>query len=311
MEEIIRAGREMQEPTWQCVLVCWGDKYTSAYINHTVEAVIRTSASKPRFILISDRPRTGMHPDIQIVDFDPWFLNPRFLSGALHAKLSMFSKNVVPDDLPAIFIDLDTAIFGDIGKALKLMKNRQSILMLQSVVLPFGWPERLVYKLTNKKRYARGNSSMVVYHPAECTYIADEFRALYEKFGAYSIRPMIGDERFISWIAQMHINRLPNTLAVKFLNEYMHTGKWLVYLKGALPWVQKRRDGVAAVTLPGDYIKPERLMEYKDGDAVRADKGRWILWDKRALGDMGDRLHVYYRPLMEKLEQEKREAADM
>ena len=71
MEEIIRAGREMQEPTWQCVLVCWGDKYTSAYINHTVEAVIRTSASKPRFILISDRPRTGMHPDIQIVDFDP------------------------------------------------------------------------------------------------------------------------------------------------------------------------------------------------------------------------------------------------
>jgi hypothetical protein len=30
-----------------------------------------------------------------------------------------------------------------------------------------------------------------------------------------------------------------------------------------------------------------------------------------ALGDMGDRLHVYYRPLMEKLEQEKREAADM
>jgi hypothetical protein len=249
MEEIMRAGHEMQEPTWQCVLVCWGDKYTSAYINHTVEAVIRTSASEPRFILISDRPRTGMHPDIQIVDFDPWFLNPRFLSGALHAKLSMFSKDVVFDDLPAIFIDLDTAIFGDIGKALKLMKTRQSILMLQSVVLPFGWPGRLVYKLTNKKRYACGNSSMVVYHPAECTYIADEFRVLYEKFGDYSIRPMIGNERFNSLIAQMHINRLPNTLAV---------------------------------TLPGDYIKPERLMEYKDGDALRDDKGRRILWDKRA-----------------------------
>ncbi|NNJ68401.1 MAG: hypothetical protein HKP54_10225 [Boseongicola sp.] len=296
----------MQEPTWQCVLICWGTKYTSAYINHTVEAVIRTSATKPRFILISDRPREGMHPDIQIVDFDPWFLNPRFLSGALHAKLSMFSKGVVPDDLPAIFLDLDTAVFGDVSQALKLMKDRKSMLMLQSVVLPFGWPGRLVYKLTNKKKYARGNSSMVVYHPAECTYIADEFRRLYEKYGDYSIRPMIGDERFISWIAQMHIERVPNWLAVKFLNEYMHTGKWLVYLKGALPWVQKRRDGLAAVTLPGDYIKPERLMEYKDGDALRADKDRWILWNKAALGNMGDRLHEYYQPLMEKLEAEKR-----
>ncbi len=296
----------MSEPTWQCVLICWGTKYTSAYINHTVEAVIRNSPDKPRFTLISDRPREGMHPDIQVVDFDPFFLNPRFLSGALHAKLSMFAKGVVPDDLPAVFVDLDTAIFGDIGAAVKLMKNRKSMLMLQSVVLPFGWPGRLVYKLTNKKKYARGNSSMVVYHPAECTYIADEFRRLYEKNGDYSFRPMIGDERFISWIAQMHIERLPNTLVVKFLNEYMHTGQWLVYLKGALPWVQKRRDGVAAVTLPGDFIKPERLMEYKDGDALRADKGRWILWNKRALGDMGDRLHAYYQPLMDKLAAEKR-----
>ena len=277
-----------------------------AYINHTVEAVIRTSRDKPRFILISDRPREGMHPDIQIVDFDPWFLNPKFMKTSLQAKLVMFEKGIVPDDLPAIFVDLDTAIFGDISAALKLMKDRKSVLMLQSVVLPFGWPGRLVYRLSGGKRYARGNSSMVVYHPADCTYIAETFRELYTKYDGFGIRPMIGDERFISWVAQMHINRLPNSLVVKFLNEYMHTGKWLVYLKGALPWVQKRRDGLAAVTLPGDYIKPTKLMEYKEGDALRADKDRWILWNHRALGDMGDRLHAYYRPLMEKLEDEKR-----
>jgi hypothetical protein len=47
-------------------------------------------------------------------------------------------------------------------------------------------------------------------------------------------------------------------------------------------------------------------MEYKDGDALRADKDRWILWNKAALGNMGDRLHEYYQPLMEKLEAEKR-----
>ena len=88
----------------------------------------------------ADRPREGMHPDIQIVDFDPWYLNPKFMKTSLQAKLVMFEKGIVPDDLPAIFVDLDTAIFGDISAALKLMKDRKSVLMLQSVVLPFGWP---------------------------------------------------------------------------------------------------------------------------------------------------------------------------
>ncbi|MBT8416182.1 MAG: hypothetical protein KJO42_01970 [Silicimonas sp.] len=290
-------------PTWQCLLICWGDKYHSEYINHTIRAVIRECATTPRFVLISDRPRPGLHPDVTVVEFDPWWLQKQFRTISLQAKLYMFEKGVVPDDLPCVYLDLDTAVLGDIGQAVGLMKNRKSLLMVQSVVLPFGWPGRLVYRLTGGRRYARGNSSIVVFHPAECSYIPETFRALYERYdGTFGIRPMIGDERFISWCAQMHINRIPNWLGVKFLNEYMHSAKWMIYLKGALPWVRARREGVAAVTLPGEFVKPELLVTYEDGYEIRDEKNRWLLWNDRALGAMRGRLQDYYRPLFKTLD---------
>ena len=294
-------GEASGNPTWQCLLICWGDKYHSEYINHTIEAVIRNSTSKPRFVLISDRPRPGLHPDVQVVDFDPWWLQKQFRTISLQAKLYMFEKGVIPDDLPTVYIDLDTAVLGDLSQAINLLRTPKSMLMVQSVVLPFGWPGRLVYRLTNKKRYARGNSSIVVFHPSECSYISETFKRLYEEHGGFGIRPMIGDERFISWVAQEHINRVPNWFGIKFLNEYMYGQKWLVYLKGALPWVRARRDKLAVVTLPGEYVKPELIVGYEDGYEVQDEKNRWLLWNERALGKMGVRLQEYYRPLMAKL----------
>lgn len=289
-------------PTWQCLLICWGDKYHSEYINHTVEAVIRTSASKPRFVLISDRQRPGLHPDVQVVEHDPWWLQKQFRTISLQAKLFMFERGAIPDDLPTVYVDLDTAILGDIGQAVTLLKTPKTMLMVQSVVLPFGWPGRLVYRLTGGRRYARGNSSIVVFNPSECHYIAETFRRLYEEHGqTFGIRPMIGDERFMSWCAQAHVARVPNWLGVKFLNEYMYSMKWLIYLKGALPWVRRRREGLAAVTLPGEFVKPELIVGYEDGDEILDEKNRWLLWNPRALGDMGHRLQAYYRPLFDKL----------
>ena len=56
------------------------------------------------------------------------------------------------------------------------------------------------------------------------------------------------------------------------------------------------------MTLPGPVIKPEALVTYKDGDEIWEEKNRWLLWNHKALGTMGDRLQEYYRPLIEKLE---------
>ena len=284
-------------PSWQCVMILWGDKYGPAIVNHTVNAILRTAATPPRFILITDRDRQGLHPAVRTVPFDPWFLKPELMKGGCQAKLVMFQAGVVPDDLPAIYLDLDTAVLGDLVPAFGMMDSPKTLLMLQSVVLPFGALARLIWRLTNKRRYARGNSSVVVYHPRECGYIATQFRDLWETHGGLGIRPMIADERFMSWAAQAHVKRLPRSFAVKFSNEYMFPIKAWIRLKALLPWVRRRRADIVAITMPGPLIKPEQILAYREGDEVRDRKDRWLVWSRATLGDMGERLQSYYASL--------------
>ena len=137
-----------ERPEFQCVLIAWGDKYGPRDINRIVEGVRRNSRVPVRFVLISDRPRDGLDPAVRIVDYPKWWLAPEFRKGGCQAKLAMFERGVLPDDLPALFLDLDTAILGDLARLTSLMRQPRDIWMLQSVVLPFGWPGRLVYRLT-------------------------------------------------------------------------------------------------------------------------------------------------------------------
>ena len=285
------------QPTWQCVMILWGQKYGPGIVNHTVEAVLRHAATPPRFVLITDRDRPGLHPAVTTVPFDPWFLKPELMKEGCQAKLVMFEAGVVPDDLPAIYLDLDTAVFGDVTPVFAMMDSPKTLMMLQSVVLPFGPLARLIWRITEKRKYARGNSSVVVYHPRECTYIATHFRELWEAHGGLGIRPMIADERFMAWAAQAHVKRLPKSFAVKFSTEYMFPLKAWVRFKARLPWVRRRRANLVAVTMPGPLIKPERLLAYREGDEVKDNKDRWLIWSRTTLGDMGERLQSYYASL--------------
>ena len=278
---------------WQCVMIAWGEKYGAPDINRIVRGVRRHSDPPPRFLLISDRPREGLDAAVEVIPYVDWWLKEEFRRGSCQAKLVMFEAGVLPD-APTVFVDLDTAILGDLSRAIDLMRTPRDVWMLQSVVLPFGWPGRLVYRLTGGRRYARGNSSVVVFRPGECGDIAERFRQLYERHGGLGIRPMISDERFISWAAQMRAHALPRDVAVKFPNEYMHPWRWVLRLRGLLPWVRARRRAAAAVTLPGPAIKPEELLDMAEGTAIRDPKGRWLLWDRQAMGDMGARLQTYF-----------------
>ena len=106
------------EPEWQCVMILWGTKYPVSLVNHQVEMIRHLSKRPARFVLISDRPREGLDPDVLERPFDPFFLNPKFLTSGCQAKLTMFSDGLIEPDLPAIFIDLDTVIVGDLSRLL-------------------------------------------------------------------------------------------------------------------------------------------------------------------------------------------------
>jgi hypothetical protein len=187
-------------------------------------------------------------------------------------------------------------VLGDLSRLLGLMDRPDAGAILQSAILPFGRIARWLYRQTGGRRYARGNSSVVVFHPAECGYIASRFRALHAEHGGVSFRPMIADERFISWVAQPVMRAVPTHLVVKFPTEYMQPWRWLVALRGRTPWIRARRDGLIAVTFPGLQLKGSDLAALPEG-SVRVDrKGRRLFWTDWALGGLRRQIIDHYGP---------------
>ncbi|WP_155326450.1 hypothetical protein [Alkalilacustris brevis] len=281
-------------PTWQCVMVCWGDRYGVDYINTLVAAIRAHAARPPRFCLITEADKPGLDPAVRICPFPAFFLRPEYLRGGCQAKLAMFEAGVLPDDLPAIYIDLDTVVLGDLGQGVAMMPRRDSILMLQSAVIPFGPLGRLAARLTGGRKYARGNSSVVVFHPAECSHIAARFRNLAAQYAYNEFRPTVADERFISWAAQPQMKALPRRFAVKFTWEYMFWWTPWLYLKALLPGARRRRARQVAVTLNDAAIKPEVLMELPEGGRITDRKGRVLIWSDRTMGPARGRIIAFY-----------------
>ncbi len=283
--------------SWQCVLIAWGDRYPVAEINLLVATIMRHSPSLARVVLITDRARPGLNDRVDCRRFPEFFLADEFKIGGCLAKLAMFESGVVPDDMPAIYCDLDTVVLGDLSHLLSLLKTPDTIAIFQSAILPFGAVARLAYRLTNKRRYARGNSSLVVFNPARCGYVAVQFRMLHARYRGKGFRPLMADERFLSWVAQPHMRAIPISMAVKFPTEYMQPWPWLVHLRASLFWIRRRRAGLIAVTLPGGDVKGAALLALKDGDRVTDGKGRILIWSDRALGGLRAKLIAYYRQL--------------
>ena len=281
-------------PTWQCVLVCWGDKYGVSLINHLVRQIADHASQLPRFVLITDRPRLGLDAAVKTVDFPAYWLTESFRRSGCQAKLAMFEKGVVPEDLPALYVDLDTIVLGDLSQALRLMETPQTVAILQSAIIPFGPLGRALYRWTHRRKYARGNSSFVLYHPAHCHYIAQTFRELDAQHPNLSFRPMIADERFISWVAQPHMKAIPKSFAVKFPGEYMFYWGWWLYVRALLPWVRRRRRRLAAVTLNGLLVKPEKLLQLAEGDVIVDEKSRKLVWSRHTLGSFQQTIQSYY-----------------
>ncbi|WP_157791908.1 hypothetical protein [Pseudorhodobacter sp. MZDSW-24AT] len=288
---------EAAPPVWQLVLVLWGTKYPVAEVNHLIATVCRHAAHPPRVVLITDRQREGLRPGVVQRLIPDFFMAPEMRGAGCQTKLCMFEAGVVPDDLPAVFIDIDTVVLGDLTRLLALQTERRTVAILQSAVLPFGALARGVFRLTKGRKYARGNSSIVVYHPAETAHIAARYRALVAAHGFNGLRPMIADERFMSWAHQPQMRAIPRRLAVKLPTEFMLPYRWLILLRARLPWVRRRWAGLVALTLPGAEVKGEALLALPEGGEVVDRKGRRLIWSEAALGPVKARLTDYYTSL--------------
>lgn len=283
---------------WQLVLVLWGTKYPVAEVNHLI-ATIRAGArpAPARVMVLTDRPRDGLAGGVEQRPIPDFFLAPEFRTGGCQTKLCLFEAGLLPADMPAIFADIDTVVFGNLARLLDLMTTPATVALLQSAVLPFGALARWLCRVTNGRRYARGNSSIVVFHPGHTADVAARFRAMVAAHGPNGRRPMVADERFLSWAHQPHMRAIPRHLAVKFPTEFMLPWRWLIRVRAALPWVRRRWAGLIAVTLPGLEVKGEVLLALPEGAELTDRKGRRLIWSTSTLGPIKARLEAHYRAL--------------
>lgn len=109
------------QPRWQCILICWGTKYSTSLINNLVRHIAGKAASVPRFVLITDAEKPDLIDGVQTVRFPDFWLQAPLKRSGCQAKLVMFEKGILPEDLPAIYVDLDTIILGDLQQGLALL----------------------------------------------------------------------------------------------------------------------------------------------------------------------------------------------
>lgn len=270
--------------SWQLVMMIWGDKYGSTDINRLAAAARALSPSLRRVVLVTDRPHPGLLPGIELRDWPAGWLAPEMTRSGCQAKLAVFERGLIPADMPAVFSDLDTVFLRDPAPLTGLLSSPQTVALFQSALVPIGPLGRLVCRLSKGRKYARGNSSLVVFQPGECSYIAEKFQKLRQEHPDLGFRPMHADERFISWAAQPVLRRIPNHMAVKLPTEFMLPWLWASRARAALPWVRRRRAKLLAITLPGDAVKAERLAEAPEGSVIADHKGRQMIWSDAALG---------------------------
>lgn len=284
-----------QKPAWQCVLIAWGERYPVSEINRLVESIRSRSRGPERFVLLSDRERPGLDPQVELRAIPAWFMAPEFRGGGCQAKLCLFEPGVVPDDHVAVYVDLDTLILGDLSRVLDVMQTPETVGLLPASVLPFGAVSRGLFRMTGGRTAARGNSSVVVYHPGRTGFIAARFRALVAAGEDIRQGTLRADDRFISSVAQAQARTVSNRHVVKFPAEFMQPWRWLVHLRARLPWIRRRRDGLIAVTFPGVKLKGEDLAALPDGAVVTDRKGRRLFWTDNALGSLRRKIIDFYR----------------
>ena len=261
----------------QIVFIKWGTKFSSAYVNGVVAAVRARTDREVRFVCFTD-DASGIDDGIEArpfpdlgVPFD-WLIGRR---GTL-PKIGIFLEGALEPDLPTIYLDLDSAITGDVARMSDCLKAHRSLYLLQRHAVPHWRARGLVHAL-DADRYYLGNTAFMAFYPGDWHHVArtfmDEFprwRADPAQFPAFKQRIYTeGNERIISYAARHNSRVFPRDVAVKFTQEYMAPSLALARARNAMPWVKARRARQVALTFHGDVLKPHRLAEMREGEVVR------------------------------------------
>ena len=210
----------------QVILVKWGTKYSASYVNGLRAAIERRSSTDIRFVCITD-DGAGLDDGFIVRPFPNFGVPlPELTRGCL-PKVAMFERGVAEPGRPAVFIDLDSAVIGDMARLGAWIEQERVLHMLTRYAVPI-WRVRGLAKALMPNRPYIGNTSVVGFYPEDHYQIFDSFMDELEptyRANGNSREGMgkrfIDDERWISWGARDELRVWPRDLATKFTEEFI------------------------------------------------------------------------------------------
>jgi hypothetical protein len=282
----------MDAEGWCLVLALWGEGYGVAEVNRLARDARRLGPDCRAVVLFTDRRREGLDPEIQTRDFPAFFARPECFGWGYIAKLAVFSRAALPAGMACVYLDLDSVVTGDLGRLAAELRAPDEVLMLPpGNLIGFGPLRRLVWRLSGGRRFAVGNSSIMVWNPAAAPDLAERYRALHAEVGT-GPRHMQIDDVFISWAAQGRLRGVPRRLGVSFRREFLSRLAVVTWARRVLPQVRRRRAGIVAVTFNGPGVKPARLSALPEGARIEDGRGRAGVWSAADMGPLWARLRA-------------------
>ena len=267
----------------QVVCTIWGDEYDASYVNRMHRAVRAHHDGDLTFVCVSDNVNIATDPGIVVRPFPAIGADFRAFVGRCLPKLGIFVDGVLPlSDVKTVYIDLDTMIFGDVGRIADVLQDENDIVMME--ILP-GWMCRVTQALRRMFppidiTYG-ANSSVVVFYPAQFHWLG----ALYDRLSPLLTTPesdpgrmgfpvsgwvLRTDQRFISYFARRHVKILSSRLAAKFRDEWSsYFSPWIAWAWGRIPAVKRRREDFVVVTFNNPGLKKGLITGYREGEVVK------------------------------------------
>ncbi len=267
----------MKDTRLQIVCVKWGEKYRPGDVNRLYDAVAAHASVPIRFLCVTDGREGAYRSGIELRPFPPFSLTFEEMKSGCRLKLAAFAPTVAEEDnAPAILIDLDTMILGDVARIADQIARKPALYMLNNHFIPLWRVQRRLRRFLGE-RYYFGNSSVVAFTPGQ-------FRHIYEDFNRNVVTNLhsrnkryVTDERFISYAARDRLRVHSRRIAVKFHWEFMLPHPLFESARRLLPWVAYRRSRLVAMTFEGEELKPWRVAAYRVGDLVgfKRLRARW------------------------------------
>jgi hypothetical protein len=267
----------MTDTRLQIVCVKWGSKYGPGDVNRLYDAVAAHASVPFRFLCVTDQRGGGYRGGIEFKPFPPFSLSFDEMKVGCRLKLSAFAPAVTEADAaPAILIDLDTMILGDVARIAEQIARRPALYMLNNSFLPLWRVQRRLRRFLGE-RYYFGNSSVVAFYPGQFRHIYEDFNRIVLEAPRSRPSRLLSDDRFMSYAGRDRLSVHSRWIAVKFHREFMLPFPLLESVRRFLPWVAYRRSRLVAVAFQGEALKPWRVAAYRQGDMIgyKRLRARW------------------------------------